>query len=58
MSATEARTTSRDASVATVDMKLEIQIIPVSDVDRSNDFYERETISRIGRTGASHAVEE
>jgi hypothetical protein len=57
MSATEAHTTSRNASVAKVDVKLEIQISPVSDVDRSNDFYERNTISRIGRPGGSHAVE-
>jgi catechol 2,3-dioxygenase-like lactoylglutathione lyase family enzyme len=40
MSATEG-TTSRDASVRRVDMKLEVQIIPVSDVDRSKEFYER-----------------
>ena len=41
MSATDARTTSRDASVGTVDLKLEVQIIPVSDVDRSKQFYVR-----------------
>jgi catechol 2,3-dioxygenase-like lactoylglutathione lyase family enzyme len=41
MSATEDGTTSRDASVGRVDMKLELQIIPVSDVDRSKEFYER-----------------
>jgi catechol 2,3-dioxygenase-like lactoylglutathione lyase family enzyme len=41
MSATEEGTTSRDASVGPVDMKLEVQIIPVSDVDRSKEFYER-----------------
>jgi catechol 2,3-dioxygenase-like lactoylglutathione lyase family enzyme len=41
MSATEARDTSRDAGVGKVDMKLEIQVIPVSDVDRSKEFYER-----------------
>jgi catechol 2,3-dioxygenase-like lactoylglutathione lyase family enzyme len=41
MSATEAHNTSRDVSVAQVDMKLEVQIIPVSDVDRSKEFYER-----------------
>ncbi len=41
MSATEEGTTSRDASVGQVDMKLEIQIIPVSDVDRAKQFYER-----------------
>jgi catechol 2,3-dioxygenase-like lactoylglutathione lyase family enzyme len=40
MCATEG-TTSRDASVRRVDMKLEVQIIPVSDVDRSKEFYER-----------------
>jgi catechol 2,3-dioxygenase-like lactoylglutathione lyase family enzyme len=41
MSATEEGTSSRDASVGRVDMKLELQIIPVSDVDRSKEFYER-----------------
>src|SRR5689334_7969093 len=41
MSATEAGTASRAASVGRVDMKLEIQVIPVSDVDRSKEFYER-----------------
>jgi catechol 2,3-dioxygenase-like lactoylglutathione lyase family enzyme len=41
MSATEAGTASQDASVGRVDMKLEIQVIPVSDVDRSKDFYGR-----------------
>ena len=28
-----------DASVATVDMKLEVVVIPVSDVDRAKEFY-------------------
>ena len=41
MSSTEVRSLSRDASVGKVDMKLEVQIIPVSDVDRSKQFYER-----------------
>ena len=41
MSATEEGTTSRDAIVGRVDMKLEVQVIPVSDVDRSKAFYER-----------------
>ena len=41
MSATEAHTTSTRTSVRHVDMKLEVQIIPVSDVDRSKQFYER-----------------
>jgi hypothetical protein len=41
VSASYAGTTSRDASVGRVDMKLEIQVIPVSDVDRSKEFYER-----------------
>jgi catechol 2,3-dioxygenase-like lactoylglutathione lyase family enzyme len=41
MSATEAGTTGRDASVRAVDMKLEIQVIPVSDVDRAKQFYQR-----------------
>jgi catechol 2,3-dioxygenase-like lactoylglutathione lyase family enzyme len=30
---------TRDASVARVDMKLEILVIPVSDVDRAKEFY-------------------
>src|SRR5471032_1664321 len=41
MSATEAHDTSSDASVGKVDMKLEVDIIPVSDVDRAKGFYER-----------------
>jgi catechol 2,3-dioxygenase-like lactoylglutathione lyase family enzyme len=41
VSATEKGTTSRDASVGQVDLKLEIQVIPVSDVDRAKQFYER-----------------
>ncbi len=41
MSATEKRSTSRDESVRQVDFKLEVQIIPVSDVDRSKEFYQR-----------------
>ncbi len=41
MSATENSSTSRDATVAQVDLKLEIQVIPVSDVDRAKAFYER-----------------
>ncbi len=32
---------ARDASVARVDTKLEIVVIPVSDVDRAKGFYER-----------------
>jgi predicted enzyme related to lactoylglutathione lyase len=30
-----------DASVTKVDMKLEVDIIPVSDVERSKQFYQR-----------------
>jgi catechol 2,3-dioxygenase-like lactoylglutathione lyase family enzyme len=41
MSTTQAQTVSTDASVGKVDMKLEIHVIPVSDVDRSKQFYER-----------------
>jgi hypothetical protein len=41
MSATEESTTSRTASVGKADMKLEVDIIPVSDVDRAKQFYER-----------------
>src|SRR5438270_7561854 len=41
MSATDAHETSSYTSIGKVDMKLEIQVIPVSDVDRSKGFYER-----------------
>jgi catechol 2,3-dioxygenase-like lactoylglutathione lyase family enzyme len=41
VSATEAHSTGRDASVAKIDMRFEVQIIPVSDVDRAKAFYER-----------------
>src|SRR6185437_10552342 len=40
MSSTEVHT-GRDAAVGNVAMHLEVQIIPVSDVDRSKQFYER-----------------
>jgi catechol 2,3-dioxygenase-like lactoylglutathione lyase family enzyme len=41
MSITETHSATHDASVAKVDMKLEIDVMPVSDVDRSKQFYER-----------------
>jgi catechol 2,3-dioxygenase-like lactoylglutathione lyase family enzyme len=41
VSATAAHNTSRDPDIGQTDMKLEVDIIPVSDVDRSKDFYER-----------------
>jgi catechol 2,3-dioxygenase-like lactoylglutathione lyase family enzyme len=41
MSATEVHSPSRDSAVGRVAMNLEVQIIPVSDVDRSKEFYER-----------------
>ena len=41
MSATEAHNGSPDAAVGNVDMHLEVQIIPVSDVDRAKEFYQR-----------------
>jgi predicted enzyme related to lactoylglutathione lyase len=41
MSATEAHNGSRGAAVGNVDMHLEVQIIPVSDVDRAKEFYQR-----------------
>src|SRR2546425_1627660 len=41
MSATEVSGVTGDANVRRVDMKLENQIIPVSDVDRAKGFYER-----------------
>jgi catechol 2,3-dioxygenase-like lactoylglutathione lyase family enzyme len=41
MSATEVHDASREAAAGTVDMKLEVVIIPVSDVDRAKQFYQR-----------------
>jgi catechol 2,3-dioxygenase-like lactoylglutathione lyase family enzyme len=41
MSATEAHTAGSDTSVGKVDMRLEVDIIPVSDVDRAKEFYVR-----------------
>src|SRR5580698_8223065 len=41
MSATEIDSTSRDTAAGTVGMNLEIQVIPVSDVDRAKEFYQR-----------------
>ena len=41
MSTTEVHNASPGAGVGTVDMKFEVQVIPVSDVDRSKQFYQR-----------------
>ena len=41
MSTTETHNASRDASVGQVDLHLEVDIIPVSDVERSKEFYQR-----------------
>jgi catechol 2,3-dioxygenase-like lactoylglutathione lyase family enzyme len=41
MSTTERHDPSRDANVGQVDTKLEVEVIAVSDVDRSKAFYER-----------------
>src|SRR5215471_6963740 len=41
MSATEVHTTGHDPVAGRVGMHLEVQIIPVSDVDRSKQFYQR-----------------
>ena len=41
MSATEVPSITSETKVRSVNMKLELQIIPVSDVDRSKVFYER-----------------
>ena len=41
MSTTEADSANAHAAVGEIDLKLEVQIIPVSDVDRSKEFYER-----------------
>src|ERR1700759_5375435 len=40
-SGVQANDTASEASVAKVDMKLEIVVIPVSDVDRAKEFYSR-----------------
>ena len=40
-SATNMRRPGPDTSVASVQMKLEVDVIPVSDVDRSKQFYQR-----------------
>jgi hypothetical protein len=40
MSVREAHTTSSEPSVRKLDFKLEVQIIPVSDVERSKEFYQ------------------
>ena len=41
MSATELHDASRDPGAGNVDMHLEVEIIPVSDVDRAKEFYQR-----------------
>jgi catechol 2,3-dioxygenase-like lactoylglutathione lyase family enzyme len=41
MSVTETPNASNEANVGKVDMQLEIDIIPVSDIDRAKQFYER-----------------
>ena len=43
MSATETSVKAKkhDPGVARVDMKLEVEIVPVSDVDRAKEFYQR-----------------
>jgi hypothetical protein len=38
MSATEVHNANRDAAAGAVDMHLEVEIIPVSDVDRAKQF--------------------
>ena len=37
----QANDAASEASVAKVDMKLEVVVIPVSDVDRAKEFYSR-----------------
>jgi catechol 2,3-dioxygenase-like lactoylglutathione lyase family enzyme len=41
MSTTEAHNASGDAAVGQADMRLEVDVIPVSDVGRSKEFYQR-----------------
>jgi catechol 2,3-dioxygenase-like lactoylglutathione lyase family enzyme len=40
MSSTQTNTSTRMPGVGTVDMKLEVVTVPVSDVDRTKDFYQ------------------
>ena len=51
MSATEVHNASRNAATETVDMHVEVVIIPVSDVDRSKEFYQRLGWRGRSRTG-------
>jgi len=41
VSAAEVHGPGLEAAAGTVDMHLEVQVIPVSDVDRSKQFYQR-----------------
>ena len=41
MSTIEVQNVGRDSAVGKLDMKFEVQIIAVSDVDRAKDFYQR-----------------
>jgi catechol 2,3-dioxygenase-like lactoylglutathione lyase family enzyme len=41
MSTAEGHNTGHDAAAAKVGMHLEVEIIPVSDLDRSKQFYQR-----------------
>jgi catechol 2,3-dioxygenase-like lactoylglutathione lyase family enzyme len=41
MSTADTQAAGPDASVGKIDMKLEVHVIPVSDVDRAKQFYER-----------------
>jgi catechol 2,3-dioxygenase-like lactoylglutathione lyase family enzyme len=41
MSTTEVHSPNDDTAAGKIDMKLEVQIIPVSDVDRAKQFYQR-----------------
>jgi hypothetical protein len=55
MSATEVHSASPDAAVGKVDMHLEIDVIPVSDVDRSAlQRAEAAHVEHQKRTGRSH----
>ena len=44
------------ASVVRVDMKLEIVVIPVSDIDRAKEFYGRLGWRQIGRASCRERV--
>jgi hypothetical protein len=49
---------ARDVSVARVDMKLEVIVIPVSDAERAEQFYRKHNDPRRQREGYIQALSE